>query len=125
MEAVVVRRKGEMKRRVMILAATVMVVAACAVVVSSYKSSEAAAPNVESMYHMWLGPNGLPLSPRKQRGLLFQFCTTNFVSFIISFTMISAAATAAAALPPSSRDVSRGEHLSHVDFYYLILMCYC
>jgi hypothetical protein len=28
------------------------------------------------MYHMWLGPNGLPLSPRKQRGLLFQFCTT-------------------------------------------------
>ena len=81
-EAVVVRRKGEMKRRVMILAATVMAVAACAVVVSSYKSNEAAAPNVESMYHMWLGPNGLPLSPRKQRGLLFQFCTTNFVSFI-------------------------------------------
>merc|ERR1711966_158327 len=32
------------------------------------------------MYHMWLGPNGLPLSPRKQRGLLFQFCTTNFVT---------------------------------------------
>ena len=28
----------------------------------------------------WLGPNGLPLSPRKQRGLLFQFCTTNFVT---------------------------------------------
>ena len=87
MEAVVVRRKGEMKRRVMILAATVMAVAACAVVVSSYKSNEAAAPNVESMYHMWLGPNGLPLSPRKQRGLLFQFCTTNFVSFIISLLL--------------------------------------
>ena len=28
----------------------------------------------------WLGPNGLPVSPRKQRGLLFQFCTTNFVT---------------------------------------------
>jgi hypothetical protein len=29
---------------------------------------------------MWLGPNGLPVSPRKQRALLFQFCTTNFVT---------------------------------------------
>ncbi|EKX54049.1 hypothetical protein GUITHDRAFT_150134, partial [Guillardia theta CCMP2712] len=37
-------------------------------------------PQVDSMYHMWLGSNGLPLSPRKQRGLLFQFCTTNFVT---------------------------------------------
>ena len=37
-------------------------------------------PTVESMYHMWLGPNGLPVSPRKQRALLFQFCTTNFVT---------------------------------------------
>lgn len=32
------------------------------------------------MYHMWLGSNGLPVSPRKQRQLLFQFCTTNFVT---------------------------------------------
>lgn len=32
------------------------------------------------MYHMWLGSNGLPVSPRKQRALLFQFCTTNFVT---------------------------------------------
>jgi hypothetical protein len=36
--------------------------------------------NVASMYHMWLGSNGLPVSPRKQRQLLFQFCTTNFVT---------------------------------------------
>ena len=35
---------------------------------------------VESMYHMWLGPNGLPISPRKQRGKLFEFCTTHFVT---------------------------------------------
>ena len=29
---------------------------------------------------MWLGPNGLPISPRKQRGKLFEFCTTHFVT---------------------------------------------
>jgi hypothetical protein len=32
------------------------------------------------MYHMWLGPNGLPISPRKQRAKLFEFCTTHFVT---------------------------------------------
>lgn len=32
------------------------------------------------MFHMWLGPNGLPLSPRKQKAMLFQFCTSNFVT---------------------------------------------
>ena len=35
---------------------------------------------VESMYHMWLGSNGLPISPRKQRAKLFEFCTTHFVT---------------------------------------------
>ena len=29
---------------------------------------------------MWLGPNGLPISPRKQRAKLFEFCTTHFVT---------------------------------------------
>ena len=32
------------------------------------------------MFHQWLGPNGLPLSPRKQKAMLFQFCTSNFVT---------------------------------------------
>jgi len=56
--------------------------AACAVaLVCAYASGgDANKPQVDSMYHMWLGSNGLPLSPRKQRALLFQFCTTNFVT---------------------------------------------
>merc|ERR1719478_769054 len=65
-------------RRAAVLAAGCAVVLAVALTMSS--SSAASEPSVESMYHMWLGPNGLPLSPRKQRGLLFQFCTTNFVT---------------------------------------------
>merc|ERR1719478_1189121 len=65
-------------RRAAVLAAGGAVVLAVALTMSS--SSAASEPSVESMYHMWLGPNGLPLSPRKQRGLLFQFCTTNFVT---------------------------------------------
>merc|ERR1719478_1077154 len=64
--------------RAAVLAAGCAVVLAVALTMSS--SSAASEPSVESMYHMWLGPNGLPLSPRKQRGLLFQFCTTNFVT---------------------------------------------
>lgn len=47
---------------------------------SGSSGGAASEPTVESMYHMWLGPNGLPVSPRKQRALLFQFCTTNFVT---------------------------------------------
>ena len=78
-ETVVVRRRGEMKKRLAIVSAMLIAVAACVALAASY-SSQAAKPSIESMYHMWLGPNGLPLSPRKQRGLLFQFCTTNFVS---------------------------------------------
>merc|ERR1719478_832844 len=65
-------------RRAAVLAAGCAVVLAVALTMSS--PSAASEPSVESMYHMWLGPNGLPLSPRKQRGLLFQFCTTNFVT---------------------------------------------
>merc|ERR1719478_947850 len=64
--------------RAAVLAAGGAVVLAVALTMASYRS--ATKPSVESMYHMWLGPNGLPLSPRKQRGLLFQFCTTNFVT---------------------------------------------
>ena len=75
-EIAVVRRAGEMKRRLALAAATLVAVVACAAIVASYASQQPAEPSIESMYHMWLGPNGLPLSPRKQRGLLFQFCTT-------------------------------------------------
>ncbi len=76
-ETVVVRRAGDARRRIALAAAAIMAVAACAAGVASYSTQAAAAePSVESMYHMWLGPNGLPLSPRKQRALLFQFCTT-------------------------------------------------
>jgi hypothetical protein len=74
---VVVRRAGDARRRLALAAAALMAVVACAAGVASYSTqATAAGPSVESMYHMWLGPNGLPLSPRKQRGLLFQFCTT-------------------------------------------------
>jgi hypothetical protein len=45
------------------------VAATCLVVMGAGSSS---APVESSMYHLWLGPNGLPESPRKQRGLLFQ-----------------------------------------------------
>jgi hypothetical protein len=73
----VVRRVGDARKRLALAAAALMAVAACAAGVASYSTqATAAGPSVESMYHMWLGPNGLPLSPRKQRGLLFQFCTT-------------------------------------------------
>ena len=75
-ETVVVRRAGEMRKRVALVTSALLAVAACAAIVASYASEKAAEPSIESMYHMWLGPNGLPLSPRKQRGLLFQFCTT-------------------------------------------------
>jgi len=81
-ETVVVRRTGEMNKRVAVAAALLLAVVACAAIAMSY-STQPVQPNVESMYHMWLGPNGLPLSPRKQRGLLFQFCTTNFVSPVL------------------------------------------
>jgi len=60
-----------------VLASGCCAVLVCALVMGGSGSSK---PSVESMYHMWLGPNGLPVSPRKQRGLLFQFCTTNFVT---------------------------------------------
>mmetsp|Transcript_20265 Transcript_20265/g.31675 ORF Transcript_20265/g.31675 Transcript_20265/m.31675 type:complete len:133 (-) Transcript_20265:213-611(-) len=52
----------------------------CCVYAITGDSQASAAPVSESMFHMWLGSNGLPLSPRKQRSLLFQFCTTNFVT---------------------------------------------
>merc|ERR1719183_1469640 len=78
-ETVVVRRPGEMKKRLAVVSAVLLIAAACVAIAASY-GSRTEAPSVESMYHMWLGPNGLPLSPRKQRGLLFQFCTTNFVT---------------------------------------------
>ena len=68
---VVVRRAGDARRRLALAAAALMAVVACAAGVASYSTqATAAGPSVESMYHMWLGPNGLPLSPRKQRGLL-------------------------------------------------------
>lgn len=55
--------------------------AACAIVATCLVAANAGSKPVEAgMYHFWLGPNGLPESPRKQRGLLFQFCTTNFVT---------------------------------------------
>ena len=77
------RRAAEGRKRLALAAAVLLAVAACAAVAVSYSSQAAAEPSIESMYHMWLGPNGLPLSPRKQRALLFQFCTTNFVSFVL------------------------------------------
>ena len=65
-------------RQAAVLASGLLAVVVCALVMGS--SGDSSKPSVESMYHMWLGPNGLPVSPRKQRGLLFQFCTTNFVT---------------------------------------------
>jgi len=65
-------------RQAAVLASGCCVVLVCALVMGS--NSGSSKPDVESMYHMWLGSNGLPVSPRKQRGLLFQFCTTNFVT---------------------------------------------
>lgn len=79
-QVVQVRRAAEGRKRLAVAAAVMLAVAACAAVAVSYSAQGAAEPSIESMYHMWLGPNGLPLSPRKQRALLFQFCTTNFVS---------------------------------------------
>ena len=71
--------RGQGRRRGLAAASAVLIaIAAIAALTASHRS--ATKPSVESMYHMWLGPNGLPLSPRKQRGLLFQFCTTNFVT---------------------------------------------
>jgi len=79
-QVVQVRRAAEGRKRLAVAAAVMLAVAACAAVAVSYSAQGAAEPSIESMYHMWLGPNGLPLSPRKQRALLFQFCTTNFVT---------------------------------------------
>merc|ERR1719352_1807538 len=71
--------RGQGRRRGLATASAVLIaIAAIAALTASYRA--ASEPSVESMYHMWLGPNGLPLSPRKQRGLLFQFFTTNFVT---------------------------------------------
>ena len=97
-ETVVVRKAGDARRRLVLASAAIMAVAACAAGVASYSTKAAAAePSVESMYHMWLGPNGLPLSPRKQRALLFQFCTT----VIIPLRQRSARAPPNARLPAS------------------------
>jgi hypothetical protein len=71
-------RRGRSYGRALALAASVLAVAATCLVAMGAGSSSA--PVESSMYHLWLGPNGLPESPRKQRGLLFQFCTTNFVT---------------------------------------------
>lgn len=80
-QVVQVRRAAESRKRLAVVSAVLLAVAACAAIAVSYNAQAASQPSIESMYHMWLGPNGLPLSPRKQRALLFQFCTTNFVSY--------------------------------------------
>jgi len=64
--------------RILLLVSSVCVVLAGVIYVGGTQSSKER--DVESMYHMWLGPNGLPISPRKQRAKLFEFCTTHFVT---------------------------------------------
>jgi hypothetical protein len=64
--------------RIILLVSSVCVVLAGVVYVAGTQGTQKR--DVESMYHMWLGPNGLPISPRKQRAKLFEFCTTHFVT---------------------------------------------
>ena len=70
------RRERSSWRIVAVAAAACAIVATCLLATNAGGSK----PVEAGMYHFWLGANGLPESPRKQRGLLFQFCTTNFVT---------------------------------------------
>mmetsp|Transcript_20667 Transcript_20667/g.69108 ORF Transcript_20667/g.69108 Transcript_20667/m.69108 type:complete len:174 (+) Transcript_20667:212-733(+) len=74
------RPNASTRRNLTISVVTGMIVVVSCVVLLRGNARASQAPDVASMYHMWLAPNGLPLSPRKQRALLFQFCTTNFVT---------------------------------------------
>ena len=51
-ETVVVRRPGEMKKRLAVVSGVLLVAAACVAIAASY-GSRTEAPSVESMYHMW------------------------------------------------------------------------
>mmetsp|Transcript_12927 Transcript_12927/g.20303 ORF Transcript_12927/g.20303 Transcript_12927/m.20303 type:complete len:249 (-) Transcript_12927:61-807(-) len=74
------RRREVMGKAAIVAAVAGVCLLASCIAVIGWQQQQQSAPDVESMYHMWLGSNGLPLSPRKQRSLLFQFCTTNFVT---------------------------------------------
>eukprot|EP00292_Cryptomonas_paramecium_P015242 CAMPEP_0113666096 /NCGR_PEP_ID=MMETSP0038_2-20120614/2677_1 /TAXON_ID=2898 /ORGANISM="Cryptomonas paramecium" /LENGTH=131 /DNA_ID=CAMNT_0000581535 /DNA_START=69 /DNA_END=460 /DNA_ORIENTATION=- /assembly_acc=CAM_ASM_000170 len=59
----------------------IAVVTCCVITFSTREYlSQSSRQDELSMYHMWLGSNGLPVSPRKQRAKLFEFCTTHFVT---------------------------------------------